>query len=293
MTKLFLIGGTGGLGHEVAKGLKESSFDEHIAIVRSSSASDKTDYLTSLGYALVVVDDFSQPESLQAALSGATVIVSTLGGAEMTETEIQAMTAAKAVGASLFVPSQFGIDYRRWDSHHPFLAAKAKVLDHAESIGLPTLKVFIGAFSDMIFYFLADANNMTATLVNDGQFRVSLTRRSDIGYVLAKALTDPKYVNGGYLSTCGTTVTWKEALEMVEQAVGKSFEYTKITGEEALQQENELLAKGDMGSFFGSMVLNLLGVPARGSTGFDVSEEAVTLGHTMEPLEVTVKSYAH
>jgi nucleoside-diphosphate-sugar epimerase len=135
--------------------------------------------------------------------------------------------------------------------------------------------VFVGAFSDMIFYFLADNTKMTATLIEDGQYRISLKRWSDIGYVLAKALTNPNYAKGGYLSTCGTTQTWKEALEMVEKAVGKSFEYNNLTAKEALQQENALLAKGDMESFVGSLTMTFLENPARGRSGFDVSKKRV------------------
>jgi hypothetical protein len=53
--------------------------------------------------------------------------------------------------------------------------------------------VFSGAFSDFIFYFLTDLKSMKATVVDGGKYPVSFICRSDVGFVLGKALADPSY----------------------------------------------------------------------------------------------------
>merc|ERR1712137_1130079 len=142
-------------------------------------------------------------EALKKALAGAKTVVSTLSGMEMVALETNVIKAAKAAGASLFVPSQFGVDFRRWGVEFPFLAGKKAVLDAAEAEGMPTLCVFTGCFADWIFGFFCDLENSKVTLVGDGSTKLSFTRRSDIGYVLAKALNDPELAKGGYVSMQG------------------------------------------------------------------------------------------
>jgi uncharacterized protein YbjT (DUF2867 family) len=288
MSKLFFVGGTGGLGSEIAEGLvKAEGFEEKIALVRSES--DKTKHLADLGWKVVVVD-FSDAAALQASMKGVKVLVSTVGGASLQETEIALMNAAHAAGASLFVPSQFGVDFRRWKLTFPLMKLKAAVLEHAESLGLPTLQVQVGAFSDTTLHFLPDIPNRKATVVNGGKALYSFTRRSDIGYVLAKALGNPKYNQGGYLAMHAETVSYMQYLTLVEEVAGFKFTIEDISGEEAHQREQELLAKGDMGSFFGAFALHLLGAPVYNeSTGFDVSPNADNLGHEMESIRTTIE----
>ena len=143
---LILIGGTGGLGAEVAKGLVTSTaYTEKKALVRSA---EKATALKDLGYTLVEFSAYDQPEELVNVLKGAHTIVSTLGGGDMAKLEIAVVEAAQKAGAALFVPSQFGVDYRRWGASFPFLAGKKTVLEAAEKVGLLTFTVFTGYFSD-------------------------------------------------------------------------------------------------------------------------------------------------
>ncbi|GAX22307.1 hypothetical protein FisN_3Hu487 [Fistulifera solaris] len=285
MKVLYFVGGTGGLGQELAKGLVTSEgFDEKVALVRS--VGEKTEALKSLGWKVKQVD-FNDAEGLIKALSNASVVVSSVSGPQLVDTEIKMINAAKAAGASLYVPSQYGVDHRRWKPGFPFYVGKMAVLDHAETVGLPTLAVYTGLFSDYIFFFLADLENMTATLVDGGVGKYSFTKRSDIGFVLAKALTDPEFANGGDLSVQAETMTWREALALVEVVKGQKFTFTELTGEEGLKQEQELLQNGDM---LGSFRLHLLGEPVRGSLGCDTSEGAKSYDVELETLKKTLEA---
>jgi len=290
-TTLVIVGGTGGLGQEVAKGLVAAKgFGARKALVRSLD-SPKAKTLQEMGWELVQVEDFNDVDALEKALQDAKVVVSTVGGGDMVQLETATIKAAKRAGASLYVPSQFGVDSRRWGYQFPFLAGKKQVLDEADAVGLPTLKVFVGLFSDYIFNFLADPTNAKGRIVGDGSAKLSFTRRSDIGYVLAKALEDPALANGGYLSIQGDNKSWKEALEMLGKALGKTIEFEYVDPSDALKQEEEELEKGlkgDMGAFYSAFALHLLGEPARGNTGADVSAEAKSYGVKLETLENTL-----
>jgi uncharacterized protein YbjT (DUF2867 family) len=289
MSTLYLVGGTGGLGSEIAKGLiTAEGFSSYKALVRDEA---KGQALEALGWTIVPV----ALESITAKdFLDAKVVVSALGGPTMVALECAVVKAAKEAGASLYVPSQFGVDFRSWGTSFPLYAGKKQVLDLAVAQAMPTLCVFTGFFSDFIFGFLAKPNQEgKVIIVGDGSYKISFTRRSDIGFVLAKALTDPNYNQGGYLSMQSDFLSWKEAVDMYAKVAGVTLDIATLDPQEALKQEQDLLQKGlqgDMGSFYGSFALHLLGEPARGNSGCDLSAEATTLGVKLETLEETLNN---
>jgi hypothetical protein len=107
---------------------------------RSEEAIEK---LRNLGWTIEKVD-FDNADDLRSVLSGAKTVVSTLSGSDMVELEKKIIDGAKAVGASLFVPSQFGIDYRRWAGNSLFFQGKQAVLAYAKEVGLATLSALCG-----------------------------------------------------------------------------------------------------------------------------------------------------
>jgi hypothetical protein len=54
----------------------------------------------------VEVTDYFNPVELETAMAGAKTVVSTFGGGDIAKLDIASINAAKAVGATLFVPSQ-------------------------------------------------------------------------------------------------------------------------------------------------------------------------------------------
>jgi uncharacterized protein YbjT (DUF2867 family) len=294
---LILVGGTGGLGVEIAKGLVSSTgFHSFQAIVRDLN---KGKVLQDMGWTLVEVPNYLDHDALVSALKGAKVVVSTFGGNDIVKLDIATVHAAKAAGVELFVPSRFGVDHRYWSTTNPFLAAKLQVTDAAKEVGLPTLSVTNGLFSDIIFDMLTDRANGKARIVGDGTAKFSFTRRSDIGKVLAKALEDPNLIKDANdqgnttLSIQGETLAYKDAIATLERVMGKKFEIEYLDPNAGLQQEKDLLAKGlegDVGAFWGSFVLHLIGEPARGNPGCDTSKEAKSYGVKLETLAETLES---
>jgi uncharacterized protein YbjT (DUF2867 family) len=200
---LFLVGGIGALGMEVAKGLitARGLFDDCIALVPFEASDVKIARLRRMGWT-VEFADFNYVESLTFSMSGAKVVVSTVDGIGMKSTEINVIDAAKSAGASLYVPTQLGADYYHGSngtSPRPF-PVKQAVLTHVKEVGLATLSVFVG-FSDSAPLFLSYSKNMSATFLGSGAApKCAFTKLSDSGFVLAEALADPRYDEGGYLS---------------------------------------------------------------------------------------------
>jgi hypothetical protein len=278
---------------EIAEGLVTADgFGAKKAVVRDVS-SDKAQKLQDMGWTLIQMTDLNNATALEAALKNAKVVVSTLGGNDMLVMETNIILAAKKTGVSLFIPSQFGVDYRRWGTKFPFLAGKKQVLETAEREGLPTLSVFVGYFSDWIFGFFTDLENATVTWVGDGNDKITWTRRSDIGYVLAKALVDPKLARGGTFMMQGDFQSFNDASKMLGDALGKTFTVNYMDPQEAKKQEDELLKKGlegDVGAFFGSFKLHLMGEPARGNSGCNLSVGFDNYGVKMQTLDDVFKS---
>jgi NmrA-like family len=186
---------------------------------------------------------------------------------------------------SLFPPSLVSI----FVATNPYIAKKRQVLAVAKEVGLPTLSVFTGFFSDYIFVLIADVPNGKTRIVGDGSAKSTFTRQSDIGKVLAKALADPDLLknavdNNAMLSIAAETLPCKEAIASLEKATGKKFQIEYLDPDEALKQEQDLFANSLKGDTNGSFILLILGEPARGSTGSDVSAEAKNYGGRMETL---------
>ena len=294
MTSLGFLGATGRLGQEIAKGLiKTEGFDSYKAFVRAPAVGDKVDALKELGYEVVEID-FDNTEALEESFKGVKALVSTLGGGAMWRLETACVKAAAKAGVSMYVPSQFDVDRERFGTDHPFLKAKENVVATAQKEGLSVLTVNCGFFSDIFFDVAGDPWNGEATLIeSDSPAKISFTRRSDVGYVLAKALSDPEYSEGGTLSIAGETMTWKEALDvLMAEMPSVTFEVEKMSVEDAKTKVEELLEKGQSGDVFASYKaysLLLILEPASGNNGADMSESAKDYGHKMESLEETLK----
>lgn len=277
----------------VAKGLATAEgYEPNKAIVRDADSA-KAKALVEMGWMLVETKAMmaNNAADLQAALAGAKTVVSTVSGNDMMPLEIAVAKAAKAAGATLFVPSQFGVDYRRWTV--PFLAGKKVVIKAAKEAGFPVLTVFTGYFSDWIMSFFCDMENSKVTWIGDGNAKISWTYRSDIRYVLAKGLADPKLAKGGTLSMQGDFKSFNEATEILGKALGKSFISEYMDPQEAKKTEDDLLKKGlegDVGSFYGSFKFHVMGEPARGNDGCNLSAEAVDYGYKMKNLEEVFKT---
>jgi uncharacterized protein YbjT (DUF2867 family) len=92
-----------------------------------------------------VVASLTSQESLQAALKGIDVVISTLNGEGLfvTNGDIELARASKAVGVKRFVPSNFGLDSRGLTSAElPLITSKFNVIAELQKLKLDHLVVY-------------------------------------------------------------------------------------------------------------------------------------------------------
>jgi uncharacterized protein YbjT (DUF2867 family) len=248
--------------------------------------------LKGLGYE-VVTTDFEDEEALEDSLRGIDTLVSTIGGAGLWRIETAVVKAAKKAGVSYFVPSQFDVDRERFGTTDPFMAAKANIVKAAKEEGLSVLVVNCGYFADAIFDIIGDPWNGEAKIVDsDSPAKITFTRRSDVGHVLAGALNDPEYSEGGCLFIEGETMYWKDALDiLMEEMKSIIFDVERLSIDEASTKAEAYVERGkegDVWNSFKGFALHLLIAPASGNDGADMSGSSKSYGHKMSNLRDTL-----
>ncbi|KAI4528559.1 hypothetical protein K525DRAFT_250911 [Schizophyllum commune Loenen D] len=107
--------------------------------------------------------------------------------------QIPLADAAKAAGVQLFVPSEFGTVSKGFPLSEapPFLAPKIQVAEHLENIGLPSLRIFTGAFETFTLPLVGYTVNKKINLLKGikGNTLLSVTHSSDIGGFVAYVVT--------------------------------------------------------------------------------------------------------
>jgi uncharacterized protein YbjT (DUF2867 family) len=95
--------------------------------------------------AKVIQVDYSNEGSIQHALTGVDVVISTIPGAAV-DIQVKIATAAKNVGVKLFVPSEFG-GITEGETEWVF-GAKAKVQSQLKALDIPYTAFYTGLFAD-------------------------------------------------------------------------------------------------------------------------------------------------
>ncbi|KAL1762059.1 hypothetical protein FB107DRAFT_268352 [Schizophyllum commune] len=102
-------------------------------------------------------------------------------------------SAAKKADVQLFVPSEFGTPTKGWkkgEAPH-YLLPKIEVADHLEAIGLPSLRIFPGCFTEFIATLVGYSANKKVNILNSvtGEREFSVTTNPDIGAFVAHLVT--------------------------------------------------------------------------------------------------------
>ncbi|GEM08183.1 nmrA-like domain containing protein [Rhodotorula toruloides] len=130
--------------------------------------------------------------------------------------------AAKEAGVKLFVPGEFGNPTTNIEQAevHPIMYGKKQIQDLLKSVGLPTLLVFNGPFSDTTFNaFLGfDAATGRIRLVGKGDTPISWTTRLDVARFLAHYLSTltsfPSASESAVLRIEGDRKTYSEVVDI-------------------------------------------------------------------------------
>lgn len=201
---LFLISGTGVLGIEIAKGLiTASEYDKMVALVPTSASQRSNENLRSFGWKVETID-FENVEAVTSSMRGAKVVVSTADGIDVQATELNAVKAAQAVGASIYVLAQSGISYHQIQGETNSLSTRELILAHAKDVKLAALSITVGASMNSFPHSRSRHVSLTAI---EKKFNLTFAKRSDVGFILAKVLAEPKYASGGCLHMQASSTT--------------------------------------------------------------------------------------
>lgn len=152
--------------------------------------------------------DYSNPKSIQSALSGVDVVISTISG-EALDVQGKIAEAAKEVGVKLFIPSDFG-NITEGETEGMF-GAKAGIQTQLKRLGVPYAVFYTGPFADYIWepcvcrhlflhsyveikttdqrFLNLDVKSGKVEVAGDGNKDISFTSRTDIARYLSYVLT--------------------------------------------------------------------------------------------------------
>jgi len=187
--KSFAVAGAGNIGKYIVKELAELKRQGVVSDVKVLTRSTTPNAeATGLGAESVTVD-YTSSASLVSALKGVDVVISTLGGPALADTQSALALAAKEAGAKLFIPSDFGNSTE--GATEGIFAVKENLRLKLLEIGLPYAIFYTGPFPDFVFVpFLGfDLPNGKAAVGGSGDTLISFTARSDIARFVAHVLT--------------------------------------------------------------------------------------------------------
>ncbi|TFY63177.1 hypothetical protein EVG20_g6417 [Dentipellis fragilis] len=171
--------------------------------------------------------DYTSKDALTAALSGVDVVISTFSPTGF-EAQENVAVAAKAAGVRLFVPSEFGNPTE--GIKEGLLAVKSRFHARLRELGLPSLLVFNGPFTDYIFvpFVNLDIKGGKITVGGDGNSPVSFTSRTDIGRFLAYTLTtlSPDQLSNKVFRIEGDRISFNDVVKQYEAKTGKKVDIT-------------------------------------------------------------------
>jgi len=176
---------------------------------------------------------FTDVPALSAAIKehNIEVVVSTVGAAGI-EGQTLLGDAAKQGGAKLFVPSEFG--FPTLGAKEGLFSVKERAAAHLKSIGLPSVRVFTGAFIPFIPWVAGVENGKFYTLTGAGDVKATFTHPKDIaGFVAytithlsASELEDKVFRIQGELASLNDVAALygtKYSVERVEEIPGEKF----------------------------------------------------------------------
>ncbi|MEI8028117.1 MAG: NmrA family NAD(P)-binding protein [Pseudomonadota bacterium] len=148
---IILAGGTGDLGHRIAREVLKMRAPLRV-LARDGTSRDKILALESLGCQVIVVD-FSNQEGLSKACLGGSVVVSALSGLRdsMVVAQTQLLHAAISANVPRFIPSDFALDFTRIpDGWNRNLSFRREFMKIADSSNIRVTSILNGGFMDML-----------------------------------------------------------------------------------------------------------------------------------------------
>lgn len=244
------VGASGNLGSAVLQELVAAGLQLTV-LTRAGSSSKFPEQLHSKFILRSV--DYDSPSSLQSALRGVDVVISTLGWTKQFEIQKALIDASIAAGVQRFIPSEFGNDTRNAHvrSFPAFFAEKTKTQEYLfeKTKGTPSLSytfVYTNAFLDwqLRLGLLVDLKNHKASLYDGGDRRFSATRLATIGKGLVAIVQKLDETRDKDVYLHDIVTTQKRLIDIARGIDGAEWETTTVSTEEGEIQAKKTLADG-------------------------------------------------
>jgi hypothetical protein len=196
--------------------------------------------------------DFISVESLTAALKGIDAVVSTVPGVAIKD-QIPLIDAAAAAGVKRFIPSEFGaVTFNPKLETFPLYENIFKIKRHLQAkadAGQMTWSVLApGAWVEFMFMpGILDFATRTATLVDQGDNRLSVNTLATSGKAIAAILSNPEATKNRVVKISEMILTQNQVLKIAQRLRPEDqWEVTKVAATDCLQEALEAIRAGDI-----------------------------------------------
>ena len=243
-----MAGATGDLGVPIVKALLAAGY--HVTAL-TREGSNNTSRLPKSSNLSVAQVDYSSVQSLEAALRGHAVVISTLTSTSVGD-QNPLIDAAIAAGVARFIPSEFGSDVLNEKRNQlPVFEGKVKTHEYlkaaaAKHPGFAYTVICTGAFLDWGLHgFVVNVPERTAIIYNGGDVPFSATNLDTIGRAvvgviehLPETANRPVYIHDA-------VVTQNQLIHYAKVKDGREWKVTHKSTEEMRLSSLEQVAKGN------------------------------------------------
>ncbi|EGR48435.1 uncharacterized protein TRIREDRAFT_62359 [Trichoderma reesei QM6a] len=246
--RVAVAGATGDLGVPIVKALLAAGYHVTALTREGSNNTSKLPKSPNLSIAQV---DYSSVQSLEKALQGHAVVISTLTSTFVGD-QNPLIDAAIAAGVARFIPSEFGSDVLNEKRNQlPVFEGKVNTLEYLKAAATKNpaftyTAVCTGAFLDWGLHgFIVNVPERTAIIYNGGDVPFSATNLGTIGKAvvgiiehLPETANRPVYIHDA-------VVTQNQLIRYAKEKDGREWEITHKSTEEMRLSALDQVAKGN------------------------------------------------
>lgn len=223
-----VVGANGFLGAHVIKALLSAPFRSLYTLPIRVVTRDSSKVIAKVPGAEADVKFYSADvvsgAELDTAFNGADVVVNLLG---VSFSHNKVADAAAAANAKLYIPSEFGLFIKDAGEFKDVLAVKSANISYARGLGLKSVAVSIGAFTEFVYttpIFGVNAPSSGEFLYyGDLDTKTSVTSLADVGKAVASlGAKDPSTIPDDVI-IAGDTLTLREIPETIKKISGKEL----------------------------------------------------------------------
>lgn len=248
-TGILVIGATGYIGRHIALAAAAAPEVAAYALISKATAGkperkEVLDQLRSAGVQFLEGDLYDHA-SLVAALKQVSVVISTVGFAQLAD-QTKIIDAAKEAGTiTRILPSEFGLNpsektVEAFGELASIWAVKKKVLPALIESGIPYTVIWSNGFAGYSLPGLGALGPPVTdevTVFGSGDVKSVTVDEGDIGTYTIKAALDPRAANKTvHLEPPQNVVTQNELIALAEKARGKTYARKTVSAEELIEQ---------------------------------------------------------